>query len=71
METISYLDLDLDLDWEHNDDDLVSVLLSDSGDGAGSAEQFQWSPNLSEQVLSLRILIYNTPPHQLSFLNFS
>ena len=49
--------LDLDLDWEHNDDDLESDLLSDSGDRAGSAEQFQSSPNLSEQVLSLRILI--------------
>ena len=63
--------LDLDLDSEHNDDNLESDLLSESEDRAGSAEEFQWSPTLPEQVLSLRILIYQTPPHQLSFLNFS
>ena len=64
------LDLDLDLDSEHNDnydDDLESDLLSDSEDRAGSAEEILWSPTLSEQFLSLRILIYYTPPHQLSF----
>ena len=49
--------LDLDLDSEHNDD-LESDLLSDREDRAGSAEEFQWSPTLPEQVLSLRILIY-------------
>ena len=38
--------LDLDLDSEHNDDDLESDLLSDSEDGAGSTEEFQWSPTL-------------------------
>ena len=57
--------LDLDLYYEHNDDDLESDLPS------GSAEEFQWSPTLTKQVLSLRILIYYTPPHQLSFSNFS
>ena len=62
--------LDLDLDSEHNDD-LESDLLSDSEDRAGSAEEFQWSPTFPEQVLSLRILIYFTPPHQFSLLNFS
>ena len=53
--------------------DLESDLLSDSEDRVGSAEEFQWSSTLPEQALSLRILIYkyNTPPHQLSFLNFS
>ena len=61
----------LDLDSEHNDDDLESNLLSYSEDRAGSAEEFQWSPTPPEQVLSLRILIYLTPPHQLSFSNFS
>ena len=59
--------LDLDLDSEHNDDDLESDLLSDSEDRAGSAEEIWWSPTLLEQVLSLRILIYYTPTHQLSF----
>ena len=59
--------LDLDLDSEHNDDDLESDLLSDSEDRAGSAEEFQWSPTLPEQVLSLIILIYYTPSQQLSF----
>ena len=54
--------LDLDLYLEHNDDYLESDLLSDSKDRAGSAEEFLWSPILSEQVLSLRILIYYTPP---------
>ena len=49
--------LDLDLDSEHNDD-LESDLLSDSKYRAGCAEEFQWSPNLLEQALSLRILIY-------------
>ena len=58
----------LDLDSEHNDDDIESDLISDSEDRAGSAEEFQWSPTLQEQVLSLRILIYYTPRHQLSFL---
>ena len=47
---------------------LGSDLLSDSEDRAGSTE-FQWSSTPPEQVLSLRILIYYTPPHQLSFLN--
>ena len=37
----------LDLDSEHNDD-LKSDLLSDSEKGAGSAEEFQWSPTLPE-----------------------
>ena len=62
------LDLDLDLDSEHNDDDLESdSRLSDSVDRAGSAEEFQWSLTLPEQVLSLTILVYNTPRHQLSY----
>ena len=39
--------LDLDLDSEHNGD-LESDLLSDSEEGAGSAEEFQWSPTLPE-----------------------
>ena len=65
------MELDLDLDAEHNDDDLESdSLLSDSVDRAGSAEEFQWSLTLPEQVLSLRILIYYTPCHQLSYSNF-
>ena len=58
-----------DLDSEHNDDDLESDLLSDSEDRAGSAEEFQWSSTLPEQVLSLRIIIYYTPPQHLR--NFS
>ena len=37
----------LDLDSEHNDD-LESDLLSDPEEGAGSAEEFQCSPNLPE-----------------------
>ena len=49
--------LDLDLDSEHYDD-LESDLLSNTEDRAGSAEEFQLSPTLPEQVLSLRILIY-------------
>ena len=49
--------LDLDLDSEHNDD-LQSDLLSGTEVRVGSAENFQWSPTLSEQILSLRILIY-------------
>ena len=65
------LDLDLDLDSEHNDDDLESdSLLSDSVDRAWSAEEFQWSLTLPEQVLSLTILIYYTPCHQLRYSNF-
>ena len=65
------MELDLDLDSEHNDDDLESdSLLSDSVDRAGSAEEFQWSLTLPEQVLSLTILIYCTPFHQLSYSNF-
>ena len=46
----------LDLDLEHNDD-LESDLLSDSDteDRTSSAEEFQWSFTLPEQVLSLRI----------------
>ena len=64
-------DVELDLDPEHNDDDLESdSLLSDSVDRAGSAEEFQWSLTLPEQVLSLTILIYYTPCHQLSYSNF-
>ena len=52
------MELDLDLDSEHKDDDLESdSLFSDSVDRAGSAEEFQWSLTLPEQVLSLRILI--------------
>ena len=47
----------LDLVSEHNDN-LESDLLSDTEDRYGSAEEFQWSPTLPEQVLSLRILIY-------------
>ena len=55
--------LDLDLDSEHNDDELESdSLLSDSVDRAGSAAEFHSSLTLPEQVLSLRILIYYTPP---------
>ena len=61
--------LNFDLDSEYNYDDLD--LLSDLEDRAGSAEEFQWSPTLPERVLRLRILIYYTPPHQLSFSNFS
>ena len=38
--------LDLDLDSEHNDN-FESDLLSESEDRAGSAEEFQWSPNSS------------------------
>ena len=49
--------LDLDLASEHNDN-LESDLLSDTEDRADSAEKFQLSPTLLEQVLSLRILIY-------------
>ena len=65
------LDLDLDLDSEHNDDDLESdSLLSDSVERAWSAEEFQWSLTLPEQVLSLTILIYYTPCHQLRYSNF-
>ena len=61
----SGVELDLDLDSEHNDDDLESDgLLSYSVDRAGSAEEFQWSLTLPEQVLSLTILIYYTPCHQ-------
>ena len=56
----------LDLDLEHNDDNLESDLLPDLEDRAGSAEEFQWSPTRPEQVLSLRVLICYTPPHQLS-----
>ena len=54
------IQLDLDLDSEHsdNDDDLESDLLSDIEDRTRSAEEFQWSLTLPEQVLSLRILIY-------------
>ena len=48
---------DLDLDLEHNDN-LESNLLSNSKDRAGFAEEFQWSPTLPEQALSLRILMY-------------
>ena len=67
----SDVELDLDLDSEHNDDDLESdSLLSDSVDRAGSAEEFQWSLTLPEQVLSLIILVYYTPRHQLSYSNF-
>ena len=54
--------LDLDLDSEHNDDDL----LFDLEDRAGSAEEFQGSPTLPEEVLSLKIPNYYTPSHQLS-----
>ena len=68
------MELDLDLDSEHNDDDLSDLesdsLLSDSVDRAGSAEEFQWSLTLPEQVLSLTILIYYTPFHHLSYSNF-
>ena len=67
----SDVELDLDLDSEHNDDDLESdSLVSNSVDKAGSAEKFQWSLTLPEQVLSLTILIYYTPCHQLSYSNF-
>ena len=54
------IQLDLDLDSEHsdNDDDLESDLLSDIEDRTRSAEEFQWSLTLPEQVLRLRILIY-------------
>ena len=68
----SDVEFDLDLDSEHNDDDLKpdKSLLSDSVDRAGSAEEFQWSLTLPEQVFNLRILIHYTPPQQLSFSNF-
>ena len=49
--------IDLDLDSEYNGY-LESDLLSDTEDRANSAEEFQWSPTLPEQVLSLRIHIY-------------
>ena len=39
--------LDLDVDSEHNNYH-ESDLLSDSEEGAGSAEEFQWSPTLPE-----------------------
>ena len=45
----------------------MSDLLSDLEDRAASAEEFQGSPTLPEQVLSLRILIYYTPSRQISF----
>ena len=45
--------------------------LSDSVDRAGSAEEFQWSLTLPEQVLSLTILVYYTPCHQLSYSNYN
>ena len=66
------MELDLDRDSEHNDDDLKpdKSLLSDSVDRAGSAEEFQWSLTLPEQVLNLRKLIHYTPPQQLSLANF-
>ena len=57
----------LDLDSEHNDD-LESYLLSDSEDRAGSAEEFQWSPTLPEQVLSLNtnlLVLHSSPPVEL------
>ena len=67
----SDVELDLDLNSENNDDDRESdSLLSDSVDRAGSAEEFQWSLTHPEQVLSLTILIYYTPCHQLSYSNF-
>ena len=56
---------------EQNDNDLESDLLSDSEDSADNAEEFQSSPTLPEQVISLRTLTYYTPPNQLSFSNFS
>ena len=65
------MELDLDLDSEHNDDDLESdSLLSDSVDRAGSAEEFQWSLTLPEQVLSLTYndntnLLHSLPPVKL------
>ena len=65
------MELNLDLDSEHNEDDLESdSLLSDSVDRAGSGEEFQWSLILPEQVLGLRILIYYTLRHQLSYSIF-
>ena len=63
-------ELYLGLDSQHINNDLQSDLLSDSEDRAGSAEEFQWSPTLPEQFPSLRILIYYTPPHQMSFSKF-
>ena len=62
---------DLDLDSEHDADDLGLDLLSDSEDTGGTADEFQWSPTLPEEVLSLGILIYYAPPHQSSFSNLS
>ena len=62
------MELDLDLDSEHNDDDLESdSLLSDSVDRAGSAEEFQWSLTLPEQVLSFdnTNLLHSLPPVKL------
>ena len=64
----SDVELDLDLDSEHNDDDLESdSLLSDSVDRAGSAEEFQWSLTLPEQVLSFdnTNLLHSLPPVKL------
>ena len=49
--------LDLDLASEHNDK-VESDLLSYTEDRADSAEEFEWSPTLPEQVFSLKILIY-------------
>ena len=43
---------------ELDGNDLQSDLLSGAEVRVGSAENFQWSPTLSEQILSLRILIY-------------
>ena len=45
------LDLDLNYTWSSMTTTQVSDLLSDSEDRAGSAEEFQWSPTLSEQAL--------------------
>ena len=67
----SDVELDLDLDSEHNDDDLESdSLLSDSVDRAGSAEEFQWSLTLPEQVLKKNKLdntnlLHSLPPARL------
>ena len=63
------MELDLDLDSEHNADDLESdSLLSDSVDRAGSAEEFQWSLTLPEQVLTKldnTSLLHSLPPVKL------
>ena len=62
----SDVELDLDLDLEHNDDDLESdrVYSPIQWIELGLQRNLSGHLTLPEQVLSLRILIYYTPPHQ-------